>query len=432
MTQGGGGPLLACPACGTRRDRDTRFCTACGLDFWRAAAGGPITPVKLKGQRTPKPPRPPGSGGWFGLPFLRRSRQAEPEAIAPDVATEAGSESGPPPFSTAPRPFPPNAQPVPPPSILRAPPTPTPPTRVAQAEPTTAAPPSRPAPTRSAQAPAAPGRPPARRPGTARGIAVLGELVEGVPRRVLLPGGALAVLVVAALVFLLVNRPSSSTAVRQSASPTAPPPSHNAVINAFFREVRDPKATFAVLVKGTVEVARSGTRGVATIDGDFLVAGGDFSGSLSVAGTGVTPFRGSVVQIGPDGWGRLSTSSTWTHSGVPAQAESANPFQWISTVDEVQYFALGGDLAGQRTHRLVTTKWLSGTQYDQLMLNLINPQRDSRMEVVTTDQGVPLTATYTISLTGTLPGGAGSLSVNGTVDYTFSRWGEPITIQPPS
>ena len=260
---------------------------------------------------------------------------------------------------------------------------------------------------------------------------MLGELVEGVPRIVLLPAGAVAVLVVAALVFLVVLRPSSPTAVRETATPTAPPPSHNAVLNAFFREVRDPNATFAAAVKGTVEVTASGTRSVATVDGDFLVAGEDFSGTLSVTGTGVPTFKGSVIQIGQDGWTRLSASSPWTHHGVPAQAQSANPFQWISTVDEVQYLELGGDVSGQRTHRLVTTKWLSGTQYDQLILNLIDPQRESRMEVVTTDKGVPLTATYTFSLKGRLPGGAGALSLSGTADYTFSRWAEPITVQPP-
>ena len=306
------------------------------------------------------------------------------------------------------------------------------PRATAERQPVTApAPMPRPAPTRPVGVPGTPQRPATRRPGTARGIAVLGELVQGVPRRVLLPGGAIAVLVVAALVFLVVLRPSSPTAVRQTASPTAPPPSHNAVINAFFHEVRDPKATFAAAVKGTVAVSESGTNRLATIDGDFQVAGEDFSGTLSVAGTGLTAFRGSVIQIGQDGWARLSTSGAWTHEAVPAQAESANPFQWISTVDEVQYLEPGGDVNGQRTHRLVTTKWLSGSEYDSLILNLIDPQRESRMEVVTTDKGVPLTATYTFSLRGTLPGGAGALSLSGTADYTFSRWAEPITIQPP-
>lgn len=301
--------------------------------------------------------------------------------------------------------------------------------------PRAAAPPvpaARPASTRAGHAAPTPERAVVRRPGTARGLAVLGELAEGVPRRVLLPAGAIAVLAVAALVFLVVMRPSSPTALHQGPGPTAPPPSHNAVLNAFFREVRDPKATFAASVRSSVEVTASGTRSVATVDGDFLVAGENFSGTLTVTGAGAAAFQGSVIQIGQDGWARLSTSSAWTHEAVPVQAQSANPFQWISTVDEVQYLALGGDVNGQRTHRLVTTKWLSGTQYDQLILNLVGPQRDSRMEVVTTDKGVPLTATYTFSLKGTLPAGAGALSLSGTVDYTFSRWAEPITIQPPS
>jgi hypothetical protein len=74
---------------------------------------------------------------------------------------------------------------------------------------------------------------------------------------------------------------------------------------------------------------------------------------------------------------------------------------------------------------------LSGTEYDLLVLGLIDPQRDSRMEVETTDSGVPLTATYRFNVRGTLPAGAGSLALSGAAEYTFSRWGDSIAIAPP-
>ncbi len=271
----------------------------------------------------------------------------------------------------------------------------------------------------------------ARKPRTARGIAVLGELVEGVPRAVLLPAGGIGVLAVLAFVFLVMLRPASPGAVHQSVAPTAPPPSRNAVLNAFFKQVRDPMATFAVTVKATVAVDARGTKSVTTVGGDFLVAGEDYSGTLQVAGAGVAGFDGSVIQVGQAGWTRGSASAAWTHQSLPAQAASASPFQWISTVDEVTYLAPGEEVDGKRTHRLETTKWLSGTEYDLLVLGLIDPQRDSRMEVETTDGGVPLTATYRFNVHGTLPAGAGSLVLSGAADYTFSRWGDSIAIAPP-
>ena len=255
--------------------------------------------------------------------------------------------------------------------------------------------------------------------------------MEGVPRRILLPAGGVGVLAVVALIVLLVLRPSGPAAVRASIAPSAPPPSHNAVINSFFREVRDPAATFAVTVKATITVQAAGKTTVATVDGDFDVAGSDYSGTLRVAGEGIPPFEGSVRQVGLDGWARLMPSGSWTHRTLPAQADSANPFQWISTVDELTYLAQGADVAGARTHRLETTKWLSGTEYDALALSLVNPDRTSRMEIVVTDAGVPLTATYAFGITGTLPA-SGTLTLSGTAQYTFSQWGSAITVTPPA
>ncbi|MGZ6135529.1 MAG: hypothetical protein ACXWK9_13830, partial [Myxococcaceae bacterium] len=397
---GGSGPLLVCPACGSRRDRGSRFCPSCGLDFWRAAAGEPFKPVA--------PTKPARS---FRLPFRRAKPRIQPEPAEPAATGGTAGAAAPVASERAGTP-----RDVGPPRDAGIP----------QIRPA-AAPPARPA----GAAAGGTVRAARKRPGTARGIAVLGELVEGVPRAVLLPAGGIGVLAVVAFVSLVLFRPSSPTAVHQTAPPPPPPPSHNLVLNAFFREVRDPHASYAVTVKGTVAVEAGGKKTTATVDGDFLVAGNDFSGTLHVEGAGVAPFDGSVIQIGQDGWARMSASGSWTHQALPAQAESANPFQWISTVDDVTYLAPGADVEGKRTHRLETTKWLSGSEYDALSLSLVGAQRDSRMEVETTDGGVPLTATYQFSMRGGLPAGGGSLALNGTADYTFSRWGTAITIDPP-
>ena len=104
----------------------------------------------------------------------------------------------------------------------------------------------------------------------------------------------------------------------------------------------------------------------------------------------------------------------------------------IATVDDLTYLRAGAGQAGERTNVLESTKWISGTQYDDIVLRLSDVQRDSRLEVETTDSGVPLRATYRFTIRGTLSAGTGTLELNGSSEFTFSHWGEPFTIGPPA
>src|SRR5205823_660670 len=134
---------------------------------------------------------------------------------------------------------------------------------------------------------------------------------------------------------------------------------------------------------------------------------------------GVTPFNGSTLRIAERSWTRVSDTA-WRPRALPPAADAVNPFAWIATVDDLTYLRAGAGKAGERTNVLESTKWLSGTQYDEIVLRLSDVQRDSRLEVETTDSGVPLRATYRFTIRGTLSAGAGTLELNGSSEFTFS------------
>jgi len=374
--EGGSGTRLVCPACGRAREAGGRFCPGCGLDYWRLAAGGTIEsaggPVRKsrfgRGKRLAPTP----------LPAPTRSGGASAVSTGPQ-------QSGTP---TAARPFGAAAAPV--------------------ATPASAS--SAPASTMQRSAAAV------RVPQSPRSRLVVGGLVA-----------AVALLIVA----VLVMRPAGPTATGPSAKggPSAPVP--DAVIAAFFTSVRDPAAAYEVKVSGTYTQIATGKRTAGSIASDMRVVGDNLSGTLRLAEPGAARFNGWITRIGQQSWTRVP-GTAWRAQSLPAAADAVNPFAWIATVDDLTYVRAGPGQAGQRTHILESTRWLSGTEYDDIVVQLSDTQRDSRLEVETTDAGVPLRATYQFTIRGMLSASTGTLELSGSSEFTFSHWGEAFTIGPPA
>jgi len=242
--------------------------------------------------------------------------------------------------------------------------------------------------------------------------------------------GGLAAAIGLLIVVALVMRPSGPAGTGPTARPSASPPDADDVIAAFFKSVRDPAAAFEVQSKGTFTQIARGKRVAGSMTADMRVVGDSLSGTLRISQPGIISFNGSIVRIGQQSWTR-PPGAAWRRQPSPAATDAVNPFAWIATVDDLTYLKAGSGQAGARTHILQSTKWLSGTQYDELVLQLSDSQRDSRMEVETTDAGVPLRATYEFTIRGTLAG-AGSLELKGSTQFTFSHWGEAFTIGPPA
>jgi hypothetical protein len=226
-------------------------------------------------------------------------------------------------------------------------------------------------------------------------------------------------------------RPTAPTATGSTSKPGPSVPAPDDVIAAFFKSVRDPAAAFEVTVTGTYTRVLAGKRTAGAISGDLRVVGDSVSGTLRLAEPGHKSFDGSIVRIGLQSWTRTA-GGAWRLQALPPAAESVNPFAWIATVDDLAYLRAGTSDGSQRTHILESTKWLSGTQYDDIVAQLGDPQRDSRLEVETTDKGVPLNATYQFTIRGTPSSGSGTLEFSGSTQYTFSHWGEAFTIGPPA
>ena len=380
--EGGSGTRLVCPACGRAREAGGRFCPGCGLDYWRLAAGGTIE--SAGGAR-------PARKSWLG----RGRRPAPTPAPAP-------------------------------------PPTPTRPSGVAAAA-SGAQQPGNQAAAPHFGTPAAPvatpdGASPAPMSPVQRAVAVL--RVPQSPRSRLLVGGlvaAIALLIVAALVM----RPSGPTATGPTAQPSPTAPAPDDVIGAFFQSVRDPAAAFEVKVTGAYSQVAKARRTAGSITSDMRVVGDSLSGTLRLSVPGSTLFNASIVRIGQKSWTRVS-GAAWRGQSLPAAADAVNPFAWIATVDDLAYLRAGPGQGGQRTHILESTKWLSGTEYDDIVVQLTDAQRDSRLEVEATDAGVPIRATYRFTIRGTLAAGPGTLEFSGSSEYTFSHWGEALTIGPPA
>ena len=374
--EGGSGARLVCPACGRGREAGGRFCPGCGLDYWRLAAGGTIEsaggPVRKSrfGRRKRSSPTSP--------PAPTRLSGATVAAMVPPPGGTLGSAR---PFGTAAAPA---------------------------ATPADASPP-----------PASP---------VQRAAAVL--RIPQSPRSRLLVGGvvgAVAILIVAALVM----RPSGQTSTGPTAKaiPTAPAPDD--VIAAFFTSVRDPAAAFQVKVTGTYTQIANGKQTAGSIASDMRVVGDSLSGTLRLAEPGAAAFNASIVRIGQQSWTRVG-GAAWRGQSLPVAADAVNPFAWIATVDDLTYLRAGPGQGTQRTHILESTKWLSGTEYDDVVVQLGDAQRDSRLEVETTDAGVPIRATYEFTIRGTLSAGGGTLAFSGSTAYTFDHWGEAFTIAPPA
>jgi hypothetical protein len=368
--EGGSGTRLVCPACGRAREAGGRFCPGCGLDYWRLAAG---STVESAGGPVRK--------GRFG-------RGKRPAFAPAPVASASASPSG----------------------------------------------------TAGVASAAGAGAPAGAAASTGEaGSATLQDRVRRAAASIRIPQsprsrwlvGGLATAIGLLIVVALVMRPAGPGATGPTAKPSPSAPAADDVIAAFFTSVRDPAAAFEVKAKGTFTQIARGKRVGGSMTADMRVVGDSLSGTLRLRQPGIASFNGSIVRIAELTWTR-APGAAWHRQGLPATADSVNPFAWIATVDDLTYVRAGQRQAGERTHILESTKWLSGTQYDGVVVQLSDAQRDSRMEVETTDAGVPLRATYQFTIRGTLSAGAGSLELRGSSEFTFSHWDEAFTIGPPA
>lgn len=246
-------------------------------------------------------------------------------------------------------------------------------------------------------------------------------------------GGPLVVLVVAivaigGLVFGVVVvlpgllGPPAPTHVVANPDVTPRVPDSIRVLEAFWEVARDPELSYHLEGSGSSHAEGFDASFELTLD----VSGDDFTGTVnSIGGTGLAEYVrfDGVVYVRPEGgeWGGLRTSDA-----IFRQV----PFMGLAGRRELVYEASFVE-DGETLHRLVTTEFYAPSVERMLDVTLLPLRPDTRaLELIVTDEGVPVRATFTCLLEGSLVDGI--TRFEGTAEYEFSRFGEPVVIQTPN
>jgi hypothetical protein len=259
---------------------------------------------------------------------------------------------------------------------------------------------------------------------------------RAVPRNVRLAGAGAGSVFLLALLIMVVLHPfdASKAAPQQTARPAPTPPGPTALINAFFGRVRDPQAAFHVTVTGDAQTRHGATttkgrlRASIDVGGEDLLSGELHSKPADPVGNA---FNGLVTRMHLRSWTRAEGTSSWDRQQLPVVTDVLNPFVWIATTDEVSFVRDGTASGEHRSFVLRVDKWLNGAQYDAFLSTLDEVDREGSMQVDVDEHGTPMQATYRYSLSGTASGGD-SVTLTGTLTYTFDHWGDIAGIEPPS
>ena len=202
------------------------------------------------------------------------------------------------------------------------------------------------------------------------------------------------------------------------------------LINRFFHQVRDPDAAFVVISDG--EILTSGLPVEVppiTVASEVSIRGNDWAGRLSIVEGDEAVVDADMMLVDGISYVRLPEAE-WVSEEVLEHYYSINAFARISTVTEVEY--LESEIVdGERWHRLVVTKWLGGRVFTDYLNRFARiDSRDSRMEIVVDDLGVPTGADLVMQVVATDSSDA-TATFDITATYQISDWDAVDPIEPP-
>jgi hypothetical protein len=267
--------------------------------------------------------------------------------------------------------------------------------------------------------PAHPEPPPVAQSAAAGSASPLRFIVAGI---VLLLVAGTGVVVVSGVL------PSGVPGGRPAAS-IRPLTAEEAIIYAFFREVRDPGAAYEVTYEGTTTFSGMDevpppitTEGVIRLHADNWV-GHERSaqGEESLYDIDMSVVD-DVAYLREDG-------EEWLSGEIPDRLQPISPFRRISTVTEVDYLDKTSE-TGLPGHRLLITKWLGGRDYSDILRRFARIEsQESRMEVVVDPRGVPSVAELELVVVAT--DGRDTLTITASFTYHIDLWDEVDVIEPP-
>ena len=239
--------------------------------------------------------------------------------------------------------------------------------------------------------------------------------------------GVVGIVVVIGLSIMLVSPRQAAplappgAATLPSSRPTPTYSDENRVVDAFWATVGASDASYHLDADGTTMLGTESLAFAFSLD----VVGDDYVGAFSDSRD-----RATLIRKAGTVYARLN-GGDWLQEATDDAILRQVPFLAIRTRTELAYYERVQ--AGQETqHHLRSTPWfapdlirLLGFTSDR---NVICEERS--LEILVSDAGVPIHASFRCARTYHLVGG--QLAFSGVGEFSYSAWGEPVEITAPA
>jgi hypothetical protein len=208
---------------------------------------------------------------------------------------------------------------------------------------------------------------------------------------------------------------------------------------AFISASQDAARTMHMEWQGTVATGESGMPRAdsgSSVNGVFDFNGPDYAGTMTTGVAGSTSGDVSYARVGGVSYVNFS-SSGWQRADMAGTAPGElDPMIGLTATDVV--YEDVQDLNGRQVHRirvldpLAALRWFFGGMAGFGTPKLI-PDGESQYLIYVDAAGIPVAAHVVLDMTMDVPLETDTSSIDYFIrwDYTFSMWGEPVTISPP-
>ena len=207
---------------------------------------------------------------------------------------------------------------------------------------------------------------------------------------------------------------------------TTDPVAAAAAIDAFVGVATDPKLSYEIRMKGTLESGDA--TGTTALTGK--VAGKDVDARFSVTLSTGTSMGARMIVKGKTVWILLDGEKTWRKTKPsPGQLPDVNAFAGIEAADQLAH--VGREMRrGSLTHHLVTTEaWTPPNAAATLAAYPGMRIDQAKLDIWARPDGRPVEARF--SLLASAGGPFGTTSLTSSVTYVFSNVGGRLTIKAP-
>jgi hypothetical protein len=224
--------------------------------------------------------------------------------------------------------------------------------------------------------------------------------------------------------FILSQPAAPTRPVSGARSTAAPTPDRTALIASFVELTKRPGLTFHWHLDSSIQAGFSGM----DITSDMDVAGKDQAGTVTFAVGKQKVVAEMVVKKGVvytrEAGGR------WRKGDIPADEAPVDPLTSVAAGATFEYVGTERRDGSRVVHQLRSKNWvLNDVQKIAASQGMRVRVVSTRFDVFVSEEGVPEEGRFTARMSMVVSGQKINVTVSGS--YTFSRFGEPITIKAP-